>query len=98
MDLVGIRKNPIPRGSICDMLECGPKVKLRYARWKPTTQRAKGTVCLFHGRNEFIEKYFEVIGELRKRGFAVATMDWRGQGRSTRMGGLSSAGHVDDFS
>ena len=98
MNLVGIRKNPIPRGSICDMLECGPKVKLRYARWKPTTQRAKGTVCLFHGRNEFIEKYFEVIGELRKRGFAVATMDWRGQGSSTRMGGLSSAGHVDDFS
>ena len=32
------------------------------------------------GRGEFIEKYFETIGELRRRGFAVATMDWRGQG------------------
>jgi len=44
----------------------------------------KGTVCVFGGRGEFIEKYFETIGELRRRGFAVATMDWRGQGRSSR--------------
>ena len=32
-----------------------------------------------------IEKYFEVVGELRRRGFAVAVLDWRGQGGSSRL-------------
>ena len=34
------------------------------------------------GRTEFIEKYFEVIGELLGRGFSVLVHDWRGQGLS----------------
>ncbi len=46
---------------------------------------ARGTCILLNGQTEFIEKYFEVIDELRGRGFAVATMDWRGQGGSGRM-------------
>jgi lysophospholipase len=41
-------------------------------------------VVLSQGRAEFIEKYFEVIGELQARGFAVLTHDWRGQGLSDR--------------
>ena len=47
--------------------------------------RPAGTCVLLNGQTEFIEKYFEVIDELRGRGFAVATMDWRGQGGSGRM-------------
>ena len=43
-----------------------------------------GTVCLFQGRAECIERYFEVVNDLRRRGFAVATIDWRGQGGSDR--------------
>ena len=39
---------------------------------------------MFQGRAEFIEKYFETVRELRARGFAVATLDWRGQGLSER--------------
>src|SRR5258708_5000671 len=46
---------------------------------------AQGVCVLLNGQTEFIEKYFEVIDELRGRRFAVATMDWRGQGGSTRM-------------
>jgi lysophospholipase len=49
------------------------------------------------GRSEFIEKYFEVIDELRARGFAVATMDWRGQGLSDRMLPVREKGHILDF-
>ena len=58
----------------------------------------RGTVFLFGGRTEFAEKYFEVIGELIARGFAVATMDWRGQGLSARMLEDPRKGHIDDFS
>jgi lysophospholipase len=39
-------------------------------------------VCLFPGRAEFIEKYFETVRDLRARGFAVAMLDWRGKGGS----------------
>jgi lysophospholipase len=58
----------------------------------------KGVCVLLNGQTEFIEKYFEVIDELRQRGFAVATMDWRGQGGSTRMTQDSRKSFVGDFS
>jgi len=57
----------------------------------------KGVCVLLNGQTEFIEKYFEVIDELRGRGFAVATMDWRGQGGSSRMTGDSRKSFVGDF-
>ncbi len=44
----------------------------------------RGVCLLLHGQTEFIEKYAEVIDELRGRGFAVVTFDWRGQGGSAR--------------
>ena len=50
------------------------------------------------GRGEFIEKYFEVAGDLLARGFGVAAMDWRGQGGSERPLRNRGKGHVDDFS
>jgi lysophospholipase len=59
---------------------------------------AQGVCVLLNGQTEFIEKYFEVIDELRGRGFAVATMDWRGQGDSTRMTEDSRKSFVGDFS
>ncbi len=59
---------------------------------------ARGVCVLLNGQTEFIEKYFEVIDELRGRGFAVATMDWRGQGDSGRMIRDSRKSFVGDFS
>ena len=58
---------------------------------------ARGVCVLLNGQTEFIEKYFEVIDELRGRGFAVATMDWRGQGDSGRMTKDSRKSFVGDF-
>ncbi len=58
---------------------------------------ARGVCVLLNGQTEFIEKYFEVIDELRGRGFAVATMDWRGQGGSTRMTEDTRKSFVGDF-
>jgi lysophospholipase len=70
---------------------------LRYALWNPAGT-ARGTVALLTGRGEFIEKYAtEVIGELLQRGFAVAALDWRGQGLSDRPLPEHDAGHIDNF-
>ena len=56
-----------------------------------------GTVVVSTGRTEFIEKYFEVIGELLERGFSVLAHDWRGQGLSTRLLPDALKGHADRF-
>jgi len=79
MKLVSIPANPAPDDVVTGAIQTPDGVNLRFARWAPPPGR-KGTVCLFQGRAEFIEKYFETVRELRARGFAVATMDWRGQG------------------
>lgn len=60
-----------------------------------TTRR--GVCVLLSGQTEFIEKYEEVIGELRTRGFAVATLDWRGQGGSRRALPERLKAHIDNF-
>jgi lysophospholipase len=72
---------------------------LRAARFSPAPDVPRRGICvLLNGQTEFIEKYFEVIDELRGRGFAVATMDWRGQGDSGRTTVDSRKSFVGDFS
>src|SRR5262245_50086924 len=83
MDLVSIPANPVPEDVVTGILKTPDGIALRFARWAPPPGR-KGTVCLFPGRAEFIEKYFETVRDLRARGFAVAALDWRGQGGSAR--------------
>ncbi len=97
MDLIGTAENPIPSGAQAGFFEAADGAQLRYASWAPTGGGHRGTVCLFSGRREFIEKYFETIAELRRRGFHVMTMDWRGQGLSTREAGGRRNGHIDHF-
>jgi lysophospholipase len=97
MQLVSIPANPVPEGAVTGVLKTADGVGVRFARWAPPPGR-KGTVCLFQGRAEFIEKYFETVRDLRSRGFAVATLDWRGQGLSERALNDPRKGHVGDFS
>jgi lysophospholipase len=96
MKLVSIPANPVPEDAVTGMLKTPDGRHLRFARFAPPRGR-KGTVCLFQGRTEFIEKYFETVRDLRSRGFAVATLDWRGQGLSDRTLPDARKGHVVDF-
>jgi lysophospholipase len=98
MKLVALANNPVPGGAVPGELRTQDGVRLRFARWDATRGPRRGTVCLFGGRGEFIEKYFEVVADLRRRGFAVATMDWRGQGGSSRALANPRKGHVGSFS
>lgn len=97
MQLVSIPANPAPAGATVGAMETPDGVTLRFARFAPPPGR-KGTVCLFQGRAEFIEKYFEVVQDLRDRGFAVATIDFRGQGLSQRTVRDRRKGHARRFS
>jgi len=95
--LIGLAKNPVPNGAVVGVLKAYDGVGLRFARWEANQSPRLGTVCLFGGRTEFIEKYFEAVADLRRRGFAVAMMDWRGQGGSDRMLANPRKGYVRDF-
>lgn len=97
MNLRAIPSNPVPEGAVCQELVTTDGVRLRYARWNPASAR-RGTVVLLTGRTDMIEKYFEVVEELRHRGFAVAVLDWRGQGGSQRKLSDTRKGHVWNFS
>src|SRR3954465_15976032 len=83
MTLLSIPGNPVPEGAIAGTIGTPDGVTLRFARWA-APENGRGTVCVFAGRGEYIEKYFETAKDLRKRGYAVATIDWRGQGHSSR--------------
>jgi lysophospholipase len=97
-ELVSTTRNPVPSGVISGYFDADDGVKIRFARWQCTAEPRLGTVCLFPGRAEFIEKYFETITDLRRRGFGVAIMDWRGQGGSSRLLSNPGKGHVESFS
>ncbi len=71
-------------------------VRLRVGHFD--TEGARGVCLLLNGQTEFIEKYFEVIDELRGRGFCVVTFDWRGQGGSDRLLSDRRKAHIEDFS
>ncbi len=94
--LLAVPANPVPQGARAGYFRTSDRVRLRYCIW-PKASRGKGTVCLVHGRTEFIEKYFETVSDFQKRGFAVATFDWRGQGGSDRLIKSRKLGYVDRF-
>jgi lysophospholipase len=97
MTLVSIPANPVPEDVVSGTIKTPDGAELRFARWAPPAGR-KGTVCVFPGRSEPIEKYFETVRDLRDRGFAVAMIDWRGQGHSSRRLRDPRKGYVRDFS
>jgi lysophospholipase len=96
MTLVSIPANPVPENVVSGTIKTPDGAELRFARWAPPAGR-KGTVCVFTGRSEFIEKYFETVRDLRDRGFAVAMIDWRGQGHSARRLRDPRKGYVRSF-
>ena len=96
MKLVSIPANPVPDQGLAGTIKTPDGVTLRFGRWEPPAGR-RGTVVVLQGRAEYIEKYFETVRDLRARGFAVATFDWRGQGLSERALADRHKGHVKNF-
>lgn len=82
--------------------------RLRLAHWpamRPATGAApgsdhgteRGTVLIFNGRSEYIEKFGPVAARLVTAGWHVVSLDWRGQGLSSRHHPEPLRGHVVDF-
>lgn len=63
--------------------------------WPPVEQAAaRGSLLFAGGRGDFIEKYLEPLAHWHRRGWAVTSFDWRGQGASR---GSLVNGHLDSL-
>lgn len=90
--------NPLPATGQCSLVTTKDGIRIRIGQWKPFGKKiSNGTVLLINGRAEFIERWFETIQDLRRRGFHVLTFDWRGQGGSDRLTRNPRKGHVRRF-
>ncbi|MEL6889295.1 MAG: alpha/beta hydrolase [Pseudomonadota bacterium] len=70
-------------------------VRIRIGVWG--AQSSAGSVLLFCGRTEYVEKYAIIADELLQRGYATVVIDWRGQGLADRLLDNPNIGHVNDF-
>ena len=72
-------------------------VHLRMALWRRQAGHPRGTVLLFPGRTEYVEKYATVADDITAAGYEVLAIDWRGQGLSDRLQADPRPGHVGQF-
>ncbi|MCB2131865.1 MAG: alpha/beta hydrolase, partial [Rhodobacteraceae bacterium] len=73
-------------------------VRLRIGYWRGgETGERNGTVLIFPGRSEYIEKYGPALTRLTGAGHACLIIDWRGQGLSDRILADPMSGHVHEF-
>jgi lysophospholipase len=71
--------------------------RIRYGIWYSRNEKKRGSVILLNGRKEFMEKYAETIRELNQRGFNVYSLDWRGQGLSSRILANRHKGFIKNY-
>ncbi|SDW53271.1 lysophospholipase [Ruegeria halocynthiae] len=85
-----------PAGGSAHWLTTQDGKRIRIAHWLPEGD-AHGTVMLFPGRTEYIEKYGNAAKEFVSRSFASLSVDWRGQGLADRLLPDVRIGHVERF-
>ena len=87
--------HPGPSSGVAHWVQTPDGKRIRVGHWP--LEGAKGTVLIFPGRTEYIEKYGLVAGELAQRGLASVAIDWRGQGLAERLLDNPLTGHVEAF-
>ena len=82
---------------VYDFIATSDNQFIRYGIWYSHKANKRGSVILLNGRREFMEKYAETIRELNQRGFDVYSLDWRGQGLSSRMLANRHKGFIKNY-
>ena len=83
--------------SVYHFMTTSDNQQIRYGIWYSHSEKKRGSVILLNGRKEFMEKYAETIRELNHRGFNVYSLDWRGQGLSSRMLANRHKGFIKNY-
>lgn len=83
-----------PEGARAWWLRAADGTRIRMGVWPAGS---KGTILMFPGRTEYIEKYGRFAADMSRRGYGMIAMDWRGQGLSDRPAHRRDMGHVVSF-
>lgn len=86
-----------PENGVAYWIRAVDGVRLRIGLWKNESVQ-KGTVFVFPGRSEYIEKYGRTVTDLERFGYTALIIDWRGQGLADRTAEDPMTGHVVRFS
>lgn len=86
----------IPAGAQISGWRAADGVRLRRFDW-PVTGGARGSILFQGGRGDVFEKYLETFDHWHRRGWAITSFDWRGQGGSARLSDAGNCGHIHDF-
>ena len=80
-------------------LRASDGVQLRVGLWRPdaASGNSAGTVLLFPGRTEYVEKYGRTAAAFAAAGLTTLAIDWRGQGLADRLIDDRMSGHVLHF-
>jgi len=84
-----------PQGGRAWWLTTSDSVRIRVGGWGAGADN--GTVLLFPGRTEYIEKYGPTAADFLEYGYATLAIDWRGQGLADRLLTDRQKGHVETF-
>lgn len=84
-----------PKNGTAHWLTTSDGVRIRMGHWR--AEEEKGTILLFPGRTEYIEKYGRTAEAFGKRGYAMLAIDWRGQGLADRLIEDRDSGYVGEF-
>ncbi|WP_425098623.1 alpha/beta hydrolase [Tropicibacter sp. S64] len=85
-----------PMGARAWWITATDGLRLRVAHY-PANGTERGTVLLFPGRTEYVEKYGRTAAALAVAGYHTLAIDWRGQGLADRMLDDRRTGHVHVF-
>jgi len=72
-------------------------IRIRYGVMTCPKAPVNGIFLLLHGRSEFIEKYKGIASLLLEKKFHVTSLDWRGQGLSSRELENRHKGYIKQF-
>jgi lysophospholipase len=78
-------------------LQTEKAIQLRYGHWPCESACRRGTAIVLGGRTEFMEKYLTTFQALQARGLDVFSLDWRGQGLSSRLLRDPTRGYIRSY-
>lgn len=97
MQLYETAENRLPQGTEVYAAHTRGHLRIRAMTAPALTADSKGTVVFLNGRSDFLERYFETMIDIQKRGYHVAGFDWRGQGGSQRILKDHLRGHIRSY-
>lgn len=68
-----------------------------FERPPPAGVPCRGSILFQGGRGDIVEKYLETLDGWHAAGWSIASLDWRGQGKSGRLSADPHCGHIEDF-